>query len=384
MKIAVVHNLPAGGQMRALFEQVKRLSRNHHLEIFTLSTSDDTFLPLKSFARATHVINFQYSGHFPRSIYSVYFSLKNAYREMARYINGGGFDVAYINPCFLTQAPYIMRYLTIPSVYSCPEPKREFYEQIPRTGAKFKYYLILPFRRFIKKIDYINTRKAGTVVTLSEFNKNRIDRIYHINSSINYLGADGKTFRPVKVVKENYVLSVGNFTLLKGHDFIIESLAKVENKIRPDFVLAGLGGEDRQYLENLSHKLHVKLKIIAKPSDVELNNLYNRAKLFVFAALNEPFGLVILEALATGLKVIAVNDGGIPEIITGKKLGQLSERNQEQFARLLESNIRNTVKAEDCAYRRKYVSDNWNWEDSVGILADILQATASIRTKKYK
>ena len=58
MRIAVVHNLPAGGQKRALFELVKRLSAKHQLDLFILSKTNENFLPLTKFVQ--HVYRFPY------------------------------------------------------------------------------------------------------------------------------------------------------------------------------------------------------------------------------------------------------------------------------------------------------------------------------------
>src|SRR3989338_7285652 len=188
MKIAVVHNLRPGGAKRVLYEQVKRLSKNHLIDIYTLTSANDRYFPLNNLVSNYYEIEYSYPEHFPASVISIYWQLPKAYQKMANIINSGSYDLAYIFPCFLTQAPYILRYLKIPSVYFCPEPKREFYEKIPRISNKLSYTLTYPFRFFIKKIDYDNTCKANKVLTLSRYNKTNIDRIYGINSQIIPLG----------------------------------------------------------------------------------------------------------------------------------------------------------------------------------------------------
>src|SRR3989344_4930909 len=268
MRIAVVHNLPAGGQKRALFELVKRLSAKHQLDLFILNGTNESFLPLTKFVQ--HVYRFPYHQpeKFPYSVISVYTDLKKAYSQMAERINSGKYDVAFVHPCYLTQAPYVLRYLKIPSLYSCPEPKREFYENI-----------------------------HGREVWL------------------NYPGVDSDLFKPLNIKKENFVLSVGALTLLKGHDFIINSIAIIPKNERPSLVIAGPEGNETVYLKNLAKEKRVELKLEMNISDENLIRLYNQARLFLYAPLNEPFGLVILEALSCGLAVLSTGGGGIPEIL---------------------------------------------------------------------
>ena len=372
MKIAVVHNLRPGGAKRVLYEQVKRLSKNHLIDIYTFTSANDRYFPLNNLVSNYYEIEYAYPEHFPASVISIYWQLPKAYQKMANIINSGSYDLAYIFPCFLTQAPYILRYLKIPSVYFCPEPKREFYEKIPRISNKLSYTLTYPFRFYLKKIDVDNLKPANTILTLSRYNELNIAKYYNRKSIVIRLGVNTDTFYPQNLLKENMILSVGNFTLLKGHDFIIKSLSLIPKKIRPKLIIAGFGGHEQSYLHNLAAKLDVKLKLIDSPKDEELNQLYSKAALLAFAALKEPLGLVVLEALATGLKVLAVNDGGVPEIITKKSLGMMVKRNEKIFAQA----ILNTIKKKDdeasIMLRRQYVLDNWNWQKSVKQLEKLL------------
>jgi len=49
MKIAVYYNLPPGGAKRILYEQIKKLSKKHHIDAYTLSSFDEKFLSIKAF-----------------------------------------------------------------------------------------------------------------------------------------------------------------------------------------------------------------------------------------------------------------------------------------------------------------------------------------------
>ncbi len=372
MKIAVFHNLPAGGQKRALYEQVKRLSRNHTLDLYTLSITNESNLSLKPFVRKHFTVDYYLPPHFPQSVFSIYYNLPNAYKILADKINNKDYDVVYVNPCFLTQAPYILRYLRIPSLYSCPEPKREFYEYIPHVSNRLTYYFTLPFRLPIKNIDRVNARHATRIVTLSKYSKKRIDHIYGIHSYLNYLGVDTEVFKSVGTKKENVALTVGELSLHKGHDFIIKSMALIPKSIRPKLVIIGHGGIEKEYLVRLAKKHNIDLDLISNIRDLELVNWYNKSKIFLYAALREPFGLVILEALSCGTPVVAVEEGGIAEIISNTSLGLLTDRKEKNFSNA----ILRVVKSSGNSYAKnhEYMLRNWSWDQSVHGLEKHLKA----------
>jgi len=373
MKIAVVHNLPAGGMKRALYEQIKRLSERHAIDLFTLSTADESIWLLDPFVRHHEKINYKYPPHFPKSVMAIYKDLPKAYKLMAEKINKGGYDVVLVYPCYLTQAPFVLRYLTVPSVYYCPEPKREFYEKIERVTNFWSYSLTYPFRLPIAEIDKTNTRYATLVATLSQFMKKQIDEIYGINSKVNYLAVDSKLFKPLEIKKENMVMTVGELSLHKGHDFIIKSMAKIPTNIRPILTIVGFGGSEKKYLSKLAKTLGVTLVLKENISDRELVSLYNKARLFVYAAHSEPFGLVLLEAAACGLPAVAVDDGGVAEIVKNKLIGELVERDENKFSEIMELNLMRGEGREIKTKRHEYVEKNWSWEKSVEGLEKYLQ-----------
>lgn len=374
MKIAVVHNLPAGGHKRALYNQVKILSKKHKIDLYTLSSTDDSFLPLKEFVNNHFIFPYSYPPHFPQSVISIYFYLPHAYQNMAEKINQGDYDVAFVAPCYLTQAPYILRYLKIPSLYFCPEPKREFYEKIPRISNRITYSLTYPFRLPLKNIDRTNTRWATRILTNSKYSKAKIDKIYEVSSFVNYLGVDtdvfysstpGESIRPPPGCLHRMVLSIGELSLHKGHDFIIRSLARIKRGLRPKLVIVGHGGVEKNYLQKLAGSLGVEMEVLEDIPDKKLVSLYNKAKVFLYAARNEPFGMVLLEASSCGLPIVAVEEGGVTEVITDKLIGDLVRRDEDRFAEIVKKYLVEEENFTKVKKRHELVKKKWSWERSV-------------------
>lgn len=64
-----------------------------------------------------------------------------------------------------------------------------------------------------------------------------------------------------------------------------------------------------------------------KKFNEEKQLFYQQSDIFVFPTLNEAFGLVLLEAMQSGLPVIASDEGGIPDIIADKQTGFIVPKN---------------------------------------------------------
>ncbi|HUZ80315.1 MAG TPA: glycosyltransferase family 4 protein [Thermoplasmata archaeon] len=111
----------------------------------------------------------------------------------------------------------------------------------------------------------------------------------------------------------------------KGLDDLLRAVALLE---RPEAVSVRLVGEDwggATALRSLATGLGIDHVIIwtgAVPQD-SLRREYASADLFVLPSHFEPFGIVLLEAMAAGLPVLATRVGGIPEVVADGVTGSL-------------------------------------------------------------
>ncbi len=118
-----------------------------------------------------------------------------------------------------------------------------------------------------------------------------------------------------------------------GGDLQLQAMANlaVFAGIRKD--ISGMGENEREVLTEMlllmdKHDLYGKMAIPKKHDfELEVPELYRIAArkkgVFVNPAFTEPFGLTLLEALATGLPVVATNDGGPRDILANCKSGVL-------------------------------------------------------------
>jgi len=358
MKIAVYHNLTFGGGKKAFLELEKRLSLKHYLTFFNL--------------------NIKVPGNFFSCQAFIYTSLKKIYLKLAKEIDKGKYDAVFVSHDYLTKSPYLLRYLKTPSVYLCQESWREFYEPSNIFASQLKSKIVNFIRYPLKKVDQDNVKKATMVVANSDYSKMNLKKIYQRQIEKISLGVDNKKFKNLGFKRKSFFLSVGSLAKYKGMDFLIRSISLLPSKIRyPLVIVAADGGLDEKYIKNLALQLKLKLIIKSKVNNQQLIKLYNQAKLFLFAPYNEPFGLVTLEAMACGLPVVGVNQGGLKEVIINGKNGWLTNRDENEFSLI----IINALKQINLSFRKQTTNlvKKWNWDKSTTELEKILFKASKLK-----
>jgi glycosyltransferase involved in cell wall biosynthesis len=90
--------------------------------------------------------------------------------------------------------------------------------------------------------------------------------------------------------------------------------------------------------------------------------LYQKSKVVVCLAINEPFGLVPLEAMSCGIPVIAVDEGGYKETIINNKTGFLIKRDPKELSEKIKLLLSNPgLTKEMGASGREEILKKWIW-----------------------
>lgn len=359
MKIAVFFNLPGGGAKRTLFEQVQYLSKNHTVDVYTLKYANHEFSDLRKIASKYYIYNDKKTNNIFQNVRFLYTELPKIHKKISEDIDKNGYDGVLVHPDLYTQSPYLLKYTKTPTLYYCHEIKREFYENIPRVSKKRSYYLTLPVRIPLKGIDKSNAQSASAVIVNSIKTKNEVQNQYQLDSEVIYPGVNLDIFQKnPKIKKENIVVSVGGFNLLKGHDLVIKSIGNLLAKMRPTLVIVGNGGEDKEYLIQLAKERNVTLTIKENIQDRELCEVYNKAKVLISASQNEPFGLSPLEALSCGTQVISLDGNGVNEVIRKLNHVYIVERNENSVTKKITQVINNEISEQEYQIIRKFLEKN--------------------------
>ncbi|MDD5066628.1 MAG: glycosyltransferase family 4 protein [bacterium] len=127
------------------------------------------------------------------------------------------------------------------------------------------------------------------------------------------------------------LLFVGRLTAVKGIHIAVESIKTlIDQKQLSDFAFHIIGDGDRVYKEELkqliyNYELNDRILFDGFLSPEQLVQAYDSADLLLVPSLEEPFGLIIIEAMSRGLPVVASSVGGITDIIVHLQNGLLSE-----------------------------------------------------------
>jgi glycosyltransferase involved in cell wall biosynthesis len=203
----------------------------------------------------------------------------------------------------------------------------------------------------------------------SLFTQQQMLQTFGLQAEVCYLGVDVDFFSPLQDVKrQDYVLSVGELTPRKGFDFLIQSLGLVDAARRPALHLASNyeDAQEKAYLQQLAASLDVKLVLSGKLDNEQLRLEYNQAQLCLYASLQEPFGLVPLEAMACGTPVIGVAEGGISESVQDGVNGCLVARAPDTFAAAIVDLLQDRQRlAQYGRQARASVLKSWRWEQAV-------------------
>ena len=131
------------------------------------------------------------------------------------------------------------------------------------------------------------------------------------------------------------ILSVGSISKRKGHLYLLQAFDLLCEKMNDvQLVIAGVLAEQsyyhemQSYIQNSPNKDRIRL-LVNIPQD-EMFSLYTHAQIFALHSQEESQGIALVEAMATGLPVVATNVGGIPYVVTHEKTGLLSDYSDVQ------------------------------------------------------
>jgi glycosyltransferase involved in cell wall biosynthesis len=216
-------------------------------------------------------------------------------------------------------------------------------------------------------------------------------KVVHLPNGVDtdrFESGDGQAFRKSHGLPPDafVILTVGRIDPQKNQLFVVNllpELARIQPKAH--YLIIGPVTHDEYYRELTSSVRNAGLegRVTVIPGldagSQDLVDAYHSSDLFLLPSVHEPFGIVILEAWASGIPVVASRIGGIPSFVVPNETGALFEAND---AESLFAAFRSLVQYPEQARRRveagrKKARSQYSWDVITSRLMDVYEDALS-------
>jgi glycosyltransferase involved in cell wall biosynthesis len=275
------------------------------------------------------------------------------------------------------------RYLTNTICKVKPGLKCWFYANVGGCGVRLPHHRLA--RLIMRKVDVEINKKVHRMIAVSEY----------VAKELILSGIDEKRivvnlpFKDINNSEVNYqstgknILYVGRLERTKGIDFLIRAMKLLDRECHLDII--GVG-RMRKKLEQLAHNLQLsnRVRFLGWIPNVELREYYKKAQVFVLPSVwPEPLGIVILEAMANSVPVVASGVGGIKEMVKEGETGFLVK---PKDVRELAHKIKNLLDNSELRKKfgengKRFVQETVNKERHLKILLETFKAACDVFKK---
>lgn len=166
-----------------------------------------------------------------------------------------------------------------------------------------------------------------------------------------------------------YVITTSRLSQKNGVDDVIRALTYLPQYVK--FLVAGVG-EDEVFLRNLAEQCGVRDRVwfLGLVAQKDVPKLLRLSDIFIRASRSEGFGISFIEAMASGLPVIATPVGGIPDFIDDRETGLFAcPDNPKNVSEAIYELIKHPDLREHIALNgRNRVLERYGWEKVVPMM----------------
>ncbi len=232
-------------------------------------------------------------------------------------------------------------------------------------------------RKMLFFLDRIATRRADRVLAISR--AVRSEQINHgISTDRIVMAPNAVDTTPFNIKRDSdtsldnrplNIVTIGNLHKRKGHKFLVDAFAPVlRSSDKVVLSIAGEGPERDSILKQIQQLgIEGKVRLLGYVGDIP--SLLATSDIYVHPSESEPFGIAIIEAMASKLCVIATNVGGVSDIIENNVNGILIRYGDEKgFRESLQRVItENHLREKLARQARETVLNNFSISGTVSI-----------------
>lgn len=222
----------------------------------------------------------------------------------------------------------------------------------------------------VKKIGDKVYNNVDKIISVSNYLSKRIKMHFNVDTTTIYNMVPNNFFNVssdrVKVDKNIFsFITVGSLIPIKDHLTLISAFAKAFKNQNVILKIVG-GGPLRNYLQQIINSLYIQSQVVLiGPQDYsKVDKLLNDSDAFVLSSKAETFGVVLIEAMAKGLPVVATKCGGPEELVNSSNGLLVDVGDVDGFSKALLQLRRDIIK-----YERKVISESTKKQFSSQIIA---------------
>jgi glycosyltransferase involved in cell wall biosynthesis len=295
----------------------------------------------------------------------------------------------------------------IPTFYTCHSLSFQEYVSQSSPPTNSKEWLSYRIQLFGRKLaEKTALRKSNHILVLSEYTKEKLESTYGLSPVKIHIipgGVDLNRFRPhddKQSLRNRLGIPNNHFTLLTvrnleprmGLENLILAFKKVLDTNKHVFLIVGGEGPLTQDLKSLARETGVEdsVKFVGYIPEEELPHYYQMADLFILPTTElEGFGLVTVEALASGLPVLGTPVGGTKEILAHMGPEFLfSDADPDSMTRLILKSMQGwainpEIYDEISRKCRKVAENHYSWDAHITSLENLFRVTVQQSATSY-
>ena len=234
-----------------------------------------------------------------------------------------------------------------------------------------KMGFLLPFYKKVFLQRVLNS--ALKIVVPTEDYIDLISKKYAISKTKIYVvppGIDLKNFKRLSLKLHNPIrlLFVGRLAKQKNIPLLIKSFKKIidNNDFNIELHIVG-EGEDKNKINQLIKTLKLENKVVlhGRLPEKRLYEIYSNSDIFILSSIYESFGIVLIEAMASGLPIVASNILAVRNVVENNKTGLLVKLTPEDFAKAIEKLLNNSQLREKLIKNGLEEVKKYNWDKTV-------------------
>jgi glycogen synthase len=249
----------------------------------------------------------------------------------------------------------------------------------------------------IHRVERWMANRADRVIACSSYMREHISDIYELGEeriAVIPNGIDPADLVPVDDLEalraryaapdERLVLLVGRLVYEKGFQLALEALPGLVERVgNVRFIVAGSGTAEQELREQATRLgLDDHGRFLGWIGDDMLHSLYRIADLTVVPSIYEPFGLVALEAMASGCPCLVADTGGLREVVPNDDVGlRFHSRDPDSLGQMAERLLTDTELRDRLVAEASEHVLTFDWADVARQTAELYRGLTAPRSR---